>query len=100
MGDELTAHVLRDWRTAPIGKPLRATLALLEKLTLEPGASLAKEVANARAAGVSDAALEDAVHVCAVFNTIDRIADSMDFHVPGPAVFHADAKMLLRRGYL
>ena len=32
-----------------------------------------------RAAGVSDAAIEDALAVCAYFNLIDRLADSFGF---------------------
>ncbi len=37
--------------------------------------------------GVSAEALADAVHVCALFNMIDRIADSLGFHVPEPEEF-------------
>ena len=74
--------MLADWRTAPVSEPLRATLGFLARLTLEPDAVGADDVAAVRAAGVSDDALVDAVAVCALFNTIDRIADSLDFHVP------------------
>ena len=52
-----------------------------------------------RAAGVSDAALDDAIHVCAAFNLIDRVADALDFHVPDAARFARNAKWLLKRGY-
>ena len=52
-----------------------------------------------RATGVSDAALADAIHVCAAFNLIDRIADALNFHVLTDAGFASGAKLLLKRGY-
>ena len=65
----------RDWRTAPVTQELRATLGFLEKLTLHP-ADVTREDADAvRAAGVSDEALIDAIHVCALFSMIVRLAD-------------------------
>jgi hypothetical protein len=49
--------------------------------------------------GVSDAALLDAVYVCALFNLIDRISDALDFSVPTAEDFKKSAKMLLTFGY-
>lgn len=100
MGDEqLIARILEDWRTAPIDDRLRATLAFLEKLTLAPASVTAADVAPLRAAGLSDEAIEDAIHVTALFNIYDRMADTLDFDIPGPESFAQGAKMLLRRGY-
>jgi hypothetical protein len=48
---------------------------------------------------VSDEALIDAMHVCALFNMIVRIADSFEFHVPPPEIMAKDARSLLKRGY-
>jgi hypothetical protein len=48
---------------------------------------------------VSDAALRDAVYVCALFNLIDRISDALDFAIPSPEGFRKSAKALLRFGY-
>ena len=93
------AAVLRDYRTAPISDKAKATLAMLEKLTLAPEDFGADDVQVVRAAGVSDAAIEDALHVQAAFNTIVRIADAFDFHMPDAAGFAASARMLLKRGY-
>jgi uncharacterized peroxidase-related enzyme len=91
--------VLDNWRTAPISQPLRATLAFLEKLTLDPLAVTTADVEPLRAIGLSDDAIGDAVHVCALFNMYDRIADSLGFAVPGPEAFEQTATRLLQRGY-
>ncbi len=95
----MTAAVLADYRTASISAKLRATLAFLEKMTLAPDALERDDADAARAAGVTDAELRDAAHVCAAFNVIVRIADALEFDIPSDAIFHADAKMLLKRGY-
>jgi alkylhydroperoxidase family enzyme len=91
--------VLADWRTAPIDERLRATLAFLEKVTLRPDEVGPADADLARAAGADDQALEEALRVAAVFNTIDRIADAFEFHVPTPAQFVKMGAMLLKRGY-
>jgi alkylhydroperoxidase family enzyme len=66
--------VLRDYRTAPIGEPLRETLRFLEAVTLRPDEL---DASPALAAGVSREALRDAVYVAAAFNLIDRFADAI-----------------------
>jgi len=96
----VVAAVLADWRTAPIGPKLRATLGFLEKLTLKPAEVGPADVAPLRAAGVSDAAIEDAIHACVLFNIYDRMADSLNFRLPGPAGMAASGRSLMKRGYL
>jgi alkylhydroperoxidase family enzyme len=91
--------VQRDWRTAPVTPKLRATLGFLEKLTLQPE-DVAREDADAvRAAGVSDEALIDAIHVCALFSMIVRLADSLGWDVPSFESFSARADAMLASGY-
>jgi alkylhydroperoxidase family enzyme len=94
------AAVLADWRTAPIDPQLRATLGFLEKLTLAPSEVRPADVAPLRAAGVSDEAVEDAIQVCVLFNIYDRLADSMNWHLPGPDGYAASGRSLMKRGYL
>ena len=53
-----------------------------------------------RAAGVSDEALIDAVHVCALFSMIVRLADSLGWDVPSFEEFSARADRMLATGYL
>jgi alkylhydroperoxidase family enzyme len=61
---------------------VKATLGFLEKLTLSPDGVSGEDAIEVRAAGVSDAAIEQAVFVCAIFNIIDRVADAVGFEVP------------------
>jgi len=89
---------LSDLETAPIEEPLRATLRMLRKLTREHTVN-ADDMRAVLAAGVSREQIEDALAVCFSFNTIDRLADTFGFFVPGPKTFEAGAKYLLARGY-
>lgn len=98
--DALVQAVLDDWRTAPVEPRLRAALAFVEKLTLDPQAVGAADVAPMRALGLSDAAIEDAIHACVLFNIYDRLADAFEFDIPDEHGFAMSAKMLLKRGYL
>jgi len=91
--------VKHDWRTAPIDERLRATLGFLEKLTLRPHELGPADADAARAAGASDEALVDAIHVAALFNMIDRLADSLGWDVPPFEEFSARAEAMLASGY-
>lgn len=78
---------------------MRETLRFLRKLTQEPEAAGPADVEAARAAGVSDDALEEAVHVCALFNVIDRIADALGFELPDSEYWDRVAPGFLAGGY-
>lgn len=92
--------VLRDFRTAPVSDKLRAMLGYLHTVTLQPGAVGPADLEPLRAAGVSDQAIADAVHVCAAFQIYDRLADSLGWHVPAePDFFSSQARYLLKTGY-
>lgn len=91
--------VLSDYHTAQIDEKLRAMLGFLEKLTLEPEQVDAKDITPLHQVGLTDEAIEDAIHACVLFNIYDRLADSFDFHIPGPGAFRKGAVNLLRRGY-
>jgi hypothetical protein len=43
--------------------------------------------------------IEDALAVCAAFNTTNRLADAFGFEILSPAAFDAGARYLLKRGY-
>jgi len=91
---------LADWRTAPVSGRTRAMLGFLEKLTLTPEAVTADDARALRSAGLSEAAIEDAIQVCTLFNVYDRLADSFAFHIPDEHGFAQSATTLLKRGYV
>lgn len=91
---------LADWRTAPLPPTVRAMLGFLERLTLSPDDVSAADVAPLRAADISDAAIEDAIHVCTLFSVYVRLADTLGFEIPDARGFDISARMLLKRGYL
>ena len=91
--------VLEDYRHAPIDERLRATLTFLETLTLHPEAVGPEDAAAVTAAGVSEAALEEAIQVCVLFNTIDRVADALGFELPPAEVTARVVGVLLNQGY-
>jgi len=92
--------VLDDWRTAPIEPKLRAMLGFLEKLTLTPAQLSAADAQGLYDAGLNDEAIEDAMHVCALFNVYDRLADAFEFDIPDKQGFSKSADHLLSRGYV
>ncbi|MGH7857756.1 MAG: hypothetical protein ACREQY_10540 [Candidatus Binatia bacterium] len=55
------------------------------------------DVERLRAAGVPEAAVADAIFVCAGFNGIDRIADALSFFVPPD--FRPGAPIVQKLGY-
>jgi len=91
---------LENWRTAPIDARTRAMLGFIEQLTLHPDAVSAAGIQPLRAQGLSDAAVEDAIHVCTLFSVYDRLADSFKFDIPDAKGFERSAKTLLDRGYI
>ena len=82
-----------------MAEPLRATLGFLEKLTLRPDALTAADADAVLAAGVSKAALIDAIHVAALFSMIVRLADSLGWYVPPDREFAARAEVSLGSSY-
>jgi uncharacterized peroxidase-related enzyme len=92
--------VLADYASAPIDPDLKLMLAYLEKLTLTPEDVGPDDVVPLRAAGLSDEAIADAVHVCAMFNIYDRLADALGWEVPAsPEFWIKQGKILLKSGY-
>jgi alkylhydroperoxidase family enzyme len=76
---------------------VRAALALIETLTLDPDRVGAADVDALRDAGVDDDAANHALYVCAGFNVIDRVADAVGFFVP--TNFEGGVPMIARFGY-
>jgi uncharacterized peroxidase-related enzyme len=90
--------VLVDLDSAPIEEELRATLRMLGTL-IRHGTVSAEDMRDVLSAGVSRPQVEDALAVCAAFNTTDRLADAFGFELLSPEGFETGAKFLLKRGY-
>jgi alkylhydroperoxidase family enzyme len=92
--------VLDDYRTAPIDEKVRAMLALLETFTLNPGQLSGARVREALAAGVTREAIRDAFYVAFLFNTYDRLADTLGWELPDSSYYPKAGRFLLKKGYL
>jgi alkylhydroperoxidase family enzyme len=100
LGDDGTVQAaLADWRKADLEPRLRAALAFLEKLTLTPQDVGGPDVVAARSAGVSDGALREAIYVCFMLSTMDRLADAFDFPVPDSRILKRYAWIATTFGY-
>ena len=90
---------LGDWRAA-VSKPrLRAALEFLEKLTLAPDEIGGADVLAARSAGISHWALKEAIYVCFMLSTMDRLADAFNFPVPDSRILERYAWIAVTFGY-
>lgn len=91
--------ILDDYRTAPIDEKLRAMLGLLETFTLRPNELGPEDVRAVLAAGVSKEAVRDAYYVAFLFNTYDRLADTLGWELPADAHYARAGQFLLKKGY-
>jgi alkylhydroperoxidase family enzyme len=91
--------VLENHRTAPIDEKLRAMLALLETFTLHPDQLSAARVREVLAAGVTREAIRDAFYVAFLFNTYDRLADTLGWELPDSSYYPKAGRFLLKKGY-
>lgn len=91
--------VLDDYRSAPIDERMRVTLALLETFTLRPEELGAAEVRPVLAAGVTREAIRDAFYVAFLFNTYDRLADTLGWELPEQSFHDKSGQYLLKNGY-
>ena len=91
--------VLDDYRTAPIGEKMRATLGLLETFTLRPDEIGAADVRSVLDAGVTREAIRDAFYVAFLFNVYDRLADTLGWEKPDQPFYDKSGAFLLKKGY-
>ncbi len=91
--------VIDDYRTAPINEKLRAMLGLLETFTLRSDELTAADIRAVLAAGVSREAIRDAFYVAFLFNTYDRLADTLGWELPEDRYYGKAGSFLLKKGY-
>jgi alkylhydroperoxidase family enzyme len=91
--------VLADYTTAPINEKLRAMLGVLEMLTLAPETVNAAVLRSLLDRGVSREAIRDAFYVAFLFNTYDRLADTLGWELPKDRYYRKAGRFLLKHGY-
>lgn len=91
--------MILDYKTAPIDEKLRAMLGLLEKFTLEHETLGVTHVRSVLACGVTREAIRDAFYVAFLFNTYDRLADTLGWELPQDRYYANAGRFLLKRGY-
>lgn len=94
------AKALEDYRAAGLRPPMVAMLAFVEKMVRDPDSLTPADGQAVRDLGVPDEGLRTAILVVAGFTTITKIADTFEFAIQSDAAFKADARMLLKRGYV
>jgi uncharacterized peroxidase-related enzyme len=95
----ITVERLDHWREAGFEPRVLATLALLEKVTLSPDTLVPGDIETVRAAGVSEAAVVDALYVCFLFNTVNRLVNAFGSDWETEADALKAAAVLQRIGY-
>ncbi len=99
LDEAVVTAVMQDYQTAPVNEKIRTTLGFLEKLTKNPDAVTVDDVAPMRAAGLNETAIEEAVQICYVFCTINRLADAFDFEIAEGKGRERMGSMLYKMGY-
>jgi alkylhydroperoxidase family enzyme len=92
--------LLDDYRSAAIDEKLRATIGLLETFTMRPDEIGAADVRAALNLGVTKEQIRDAFYVAFLFNTYDRLADTLGWELPDRRYYPKAGRFLLKKGYL
>lgn len=74
-------------------------LTLLERFTLEPEQLTAEDVRAVLDTGVTREAIRDAFYVAFLFNTYDRLADTLGWELPDARYYPKAGRFLLKQGY-
>ncbi|MEU0313124.1 carboxymuconolactone decarboxylase family protein [Nocardioides sp. NPDC006273] len=98
-GSALGIAVDESWRDGRFGARAMAAAEFVDALTTDPDRVGPELVAAARAAGVDDAALAEAVYVAFAFNTVNRVADALGFEHRSYRELRRDARFLRINGY-
>ena len=98
-GLTLGLDVDESWRDGRFGARAMAAAEFVDALTRDPDRVGPELVAAARAAGVDDAALAEAVYVAFAFNTVNRVADALGFEHRSDRELRRDARFLRINGY-
>jgi hypothetical protein len=74
-------------------------LGMLDTFTLNPEQLSASAVRAVLDAGVTREAIRDAFYVAFLFNTYDRLADTLGWQLPNERYYAKAGRFLLKKGY-
>ncbi len=89
---------LEDVETSGLEEKERALLRFTARLNDEPASVSAEDIATLHAVGWDDAAVHDAISVCALFNFYNRWVDGAGVHGT-PELYEASGKRMAQGGY-
>ena len=69
-------------------------------MTLQPDQLSVDQIRGALAIGVTREAIRDAFYVGFLFNTYDRLADTLGWELPEQSYYAKAGQRLLKKGYL
>lgn len=92
-------NVLTEETLSAQSEKVKVTLAFLEKLTVAPESVAETDLEPLRAAGVSETAIVDAIYVCMLFCTMNRMVDAFGVGLMTPKQVDKVSRMLLEKGY-
>ena len=75
-------------------------LGLLETFTLHPDQLTPSGILAVLATGVTREEIREAFYVAFLFNTYDRLADTLGWELPEMAYYPKAGQRLLKKGYL
>jgi uncharacterized peroxidase-related enzyme len=96
---ELGRDALAELDEGRLSPRAAAAASFIEALTRDPSDVSADDVERARAAGVEEDALAEAIYVAFMFNTINRVADALGFEHRSDRDRRRGAEVLRRLGY-
>ncbi|GAB4172582.1 MAG: hypothetical protein Fur005_34340 [Roseiflexaceae bacterium] len=100
LGDRATVDaVLKDYTTAPISEMDRAMFRLIDKIATDSTSIRQADIDEAKAAGLSDAALYDAITVCSLFQFYNTWIDATGVHDLPAAVYETMGKRMANGRY-
>jgi alkylhydroperoxidase family enzyme len=99
LGTPITLEMLDGWRDAEFDSNIKAAFGLPEAVGHDSDGPADAAVAIARASGLSESAIIDALAVAFVFNLINRLADAFDYSWGDEEGRLAAARALYRLAY-
>ncbi|HEY4195499.1 MAG TPA: hypothetical protein VGM63_08180 [Mucilaginibacter sp.] len=96
----LVQAALEDFRQANLSPKLQTILAFLEILTKTPDEFTVAHVHTLLSNGITQQEAEDAMAVITLFGITVRLANALNFDIPGDSDFSRGASRMLEKGYV